>query len=282
MSSRYGIMGILLFFIILILAYENYEIWSSPSGVKSSRDGGRKEEVKAEVSLPVPSPRELAPREAFNVIAEKNAFSPERKEFSATAASAGGPGGVGGKPVTRPQITLYGVVLGENIQLASIINPGRPLHKGERETKTLKVGERIGEYKLAKIEPDRILMEAEDDSFEVLLFDPRAPKKRLDIKTVSKAPTPPSPQSGPTPQVQPVPPSVVAPGATVEPTPTPRTRPIIPRTRIPKTPETLSDGTFQDGGYEYVPDPSPADANLRRGRRPSVPTPVAPTPAPPQ
>ncbi len=277
MSSRYGIMGILLFIIVLILAYENYEIWSSPSGAKSSRDGGRKEEVKAEVPVPAPSPREPAPREAFNVIAEKNAFSPERKEFSATAAYAGGPGGAGGKPVTRPQITLYGVVLGENVQLASIINPGRPLHKGERETKTLKVGERIGEYKLAQIMPDRIVMEGEDDSFEVLLFDPRAPKKRPEIRTVSKAPTAAPPQPGPPAQVLPVPPSVMAPGPTVEPpTPTPRARMIPPRTRIPRTAEAPSEGTYQDGGFEYVPDPTPA-----RVRRPSVPTPAAPTPAPP-
>ena len=30
MSSRYGILCILLFFIVLILGYENYETWSSP------------------------------------------------------------------------------------------------------------------------------------------------------------------------------------------------------------------------------------------------------------
>ena len=36
-----------------------------------------------------------------------------------------------GKSVIRPQITLYGVVIAEDYQIASIINPGRPLHKGD-------------------------------------------------------------------------------------------------------------------------------------------------------
>ena len=43
----------------------------------------------------------------------------------------------------------------------------------------LKIGDRIGEYKLAKILPDRIALEAMEDAFEVLLCDPAKPKKRI-------------------------------------------------------------------------------------------------------
>ena len=43
---------------------------------------------------------------------------------------------------------------------------------------TVKLGDQIGEFKLAKILPDRITMEAAGDSFEVLLYDPRTPKTK--------------------------------------------------------------------------------------------------------
>ncbi len=66
---------------------------------------------------------------------------------------------------------LYGVVVGDDYQSASVSSPGRSLRKGERETMILKMGDRIGGYKLAKIAADRITMEAAGDSFEVLLYD---------------------------------------------------------------------------------------------------------------
>jgi hypothetical protein len=51
---------------------------------------------------------------------------------------------------------------------------------------TVKIGDRIGEYKLAKILPDRIALEAMEDTFEVLLYDLAKPKKRIYAKTESK------------------------------------------------------------------------------------------------
>ncbi len=90
------------------------------------------------------------------------------------------------KPIVRPQITLYGVTIGENYQSASISYPGRPLQKGEREIMTVKIGDRIGDYKLAKILPDRIGLEAPEDNFEVLLYDARTPKRRVVARTENK------------------------------------------------------------------------------------------------
>ena len=43
----------------------------------------------------------------------------------------------------------------------------------------LKIGDRVGEYKLVKILPDRIALEAMEDTFEVLLSDPNKPKQRI-------------------------------------------------------------------------------------------------------
>jgi hypothetical protein len=111
-------------------------------------------------------------------IAVKNIFSPDRKDFPAQSSDT--------RKVVRPQIILYGTTIGDDYQFASIVNPGRSLLRGERETMSLKVGDKVGDYKLAKVLPDRIVMEGGEDSFEVLLYDAKAPKKRTEVRTESK------------------------------------------------------------------------------------------------
>jgi hypothetical protein len=244
MTQRYGVLCSLLFFIVLILGYENYSAWSPPGPPAAKKDTGRKVEGKAEPYAGIAVPKEPVPREAFNVIGEKNIFNPDRKEFSSVAA------GAAAKPVTRPQISLYGVVIVGEYESATIINPGRTLHKGERETKTIKVGESVGDYKLAKILPDRIVMEGGEDSFEVLLYDPRSPKKRLEVRTPAApaAVTSASPSATPPGMPQPT-----APAGMLPPSPAPGVPPpvSVPRSvtpflvpRAPGSPGTLSEGVY--------------------------------------
>jgi hypothetical protein len=80
-------------------------------------------------------------------------------------------------------VILSGVVISDNYQSASVSSHGRALKKGEREIMTLKLGGKIGEYRLAKIADDRITLEAAGDSFEVLLYDRKKPKTRVEAKT---------------------------------------------------------------------------------------------------
>jgi len=43
---------------------------------------------------------------------------------------------------------------------------------------TVKEGQRVGEYTVAKVSPDRITLESPGDSFDILLYDPTKQKKR--------------------------------------------------------------------------------------------------------
>jgi len=264
MSPRYGILCAFLFLFILLLSYENYETWSSPGALAYKKEGDKKGEGKPEPLPGIPAAKDAAPRQSFDIVSEKNIFNPDRKEFSSQAT----PGM--GKPITRPPITLYGVVIAENYQIASIINPGRPLHKGEREIKTIKIGDSVGEYKLTKIMQDRIVLEGGEDSFEVLLYDPRSPKKRLEVKTPSvPAAITSAVPSAPFPEVRPtVPPAAVAPPPATPPSPRPTTPVPVPRSPSPKP----------EGGYQspatapvQTAPPSAADPGLWRGRRPVSP-----------
>jgi hypothetical protein len=198
MSSRYGVLGFLLFCVVLLLAYKNYEIWSHPLEWVPKKGAVKKPEAKTE-SLATEGRKEPSPHESILVIAEKNIFNPDRIEFPLLPVEQA-------KPLVRPQVILYGVMIAGGYQTASVVNPGRPLHKGEREIKTLKLGDQLGDYKLTKILPDRITLEAKEDSFEVLLFDPRFPKRRPEMKTTAK----PAEVTSPLPVPAPVPPPTPA------------------------------------------------------------------------
>lgn len=186
MSLKNGLLIILLSCAAVFLTLKNYAVWTRPiesthENKEATRPGNKPEPIllTEEGNAPSTVNSRLS-------IAQKNIFSPERKEFSAVPVEQS-------KPVARPQITLYGVVITPDYQSASAVNPGRPLYKGERETKTVKVGDRVGGYTLAKILPDRITMEAKGDGFDVLLHDPKAPKKRVETMIAEAKTVQPSP-----------------------------------------------------------------------------------------
>jgi hypothetical protein len=197
MSLRYGIFCFLLLFVVLVLFLKNYETWTFPMETFPGKEEINKPGTKVDGSLPTVNQKKPESIESNIFIAEKNIFNPERKDFPIISPSmAEQPK----KPMVRPKIILYGVTFAEEDQYALISNPGRPLQRGERETMTIKVGDRIGEYQLAKILTDRIIMESPEDTFETLLYDPKTPKTRTMMKTESKPTTitSTSPPLGPT------------------------------------------------------------------------------------
>ena len=186
MSSKYGLLSFFILGLVLLLIFKNYEVWTQPiEWVPEKNIGMRppsKPQSKPEVLSTFGTQKNPTSVKSYISIAEKNVFSPERKDFPI-------PMGNGKRQLVRPQIILYGVTIAGDYQAASVANPGRPLQKGERETFTVKKGERIGEYKLVKILSDRVTLEAEGDTFEVLLYDQSMGKRRSDIRTESKPAT---------------------------------------------------------------------------------------------
>lgn len=166
--------------------------------VTPDKEATKKPEEKIETPPTQAGQKGLTPVGSSISIAEKNIFNPERKDFPVQAVP---------KPAARPQIILYGVTIAGDYQAASVVNPGRSLHKGERETITLRAGEQIGGYKLAQVSSDRIVLEGAGDSFEVLLYDSTKMKKRTDAKTENKPTTVTNPfalAEGPKPALPPV------------------------------------------------------------------------------
>jgi hypothetical protein len=262
MSGKYFLLSLVLVIIILLLFLKNYEIWTYPVEWASEKETMKKLEKRPESPPVMVGQRNPTPIQSYISISEKNVFNPERKEFPILGADAR-------KPMVRPQVVLYGVGIAGNYKAASIANPGRPLTKGERELMTVKVGDSVGEYKLTKVLPDRITLEAAGDVFEVFLYDPKAPKRRANIKTENRPATVTSTQPGSAPSAVGAPPSTPPAGGPVPaspPTSVGASRPIAPREQVATPPPSIP----------ATPFPSP---EARRGRRP-VYTPPPSTPAP--
>jgi len=182
MSLRYGMISLFLALVFVLLIFKNYETWNQPIEALPEKEMTKKPEKKSEPYPITKDQEENTTIKTYVGIADKNIFSPERKEFPITLI----PGGELKKPIIRPQIVLFGISIVGDYQSATVSTPGKPLQKGERETTTLKIGESVGEYKVSKILSDRIMMAAGEDSYEVLLHDPKMPKKRTYVKTESK------------------------------------------------------------------------------------------------
>ena len=238
MSLRYAVLSLVALFAIFLLILKNYETWTRPIETAPERSTGKKQEAKIE-NPPAVRPQKVAGIAQPNAatIAVKNIFSPDRKDFPVQSSEA--------RKIVRPQVVLYGVTIGDGYQFASIVNPGRHLLRGERETLSLKVGDKVGDYRLAKISSDRIALEAEGDAFEVLLYDPKTPKKRSDVRTAVSTPTKP---------------------ATVT-----STLPAAPVPEAPKTPPSVAQKATPVQEKVSTPPPVPT--------RP-IPTPTAPTQVP--
>jgi hypothetical protein len=274
MSLKYGILSILLFIIIFLLALKNYGIWNHTTDILSERGSAKKSDTKTESPSTIGSSKNPISIESYIFIAEKNIFSPERKEFPIIAPPSTMAEQLK-KPMARPQIILYGVMISDDYQSATIVNQSRPLQKGEREMMTLKIGEQVGEYKLVKILFDRIMLEAPEDTLEVLLYDSKTPKKRSDIKTASKPATITSaiasPTTGPAevPKTTPVRETIEKPRETVQERVTPP--PSVPRPVTPASPPTTP-STPIPGRSRAMPTYPATGAQT-----PGTPTPVTPS-----
>ena len=195
MSWRYGVFSLLLFVAVVLLGLRNYGVWTQPMETLQEEGRAKKGETRVEGAFVAGRQKETTSIASTIAISEKNIFNPDRREFSITTPEQS-------KSMSRPQIILYGITIGKDYQAASLVHPGRPLRKGEREMITLRIGDKVGEYKLAKIQPDRITMESGDDFFDVLLYDASVPKKRAVVRTevrppevtsTAPAPSPPAP-----------------------------------------------------------------------------------------
>jgi Type II secretion system protein C len=215
----------LLLVVAAFLGVRLYEAWTARAPVAPAEPSSS---ASAEVAAPPAAVAPGPPLTAFNIVAERNLFSPTRTE---TAPEPPRAAGLTPAAPPAPKPRLYGVViLAEGRGRAYLEDVQR------RKVFSYSVGDLVGDARLEQIKADRVVLRRGGETFEVLLNDPAKPRQ----------PTPPSGvQSG----VQ----SSEA-GGVVRPTPT---RPPGPAPPI---------GGIRSPGRPRVPTPVPAPPPSSEGQ----------------
>ena len=182
MPKKFYLINFFLILIVVFLAVENYGEWTKSAPDGKDATSSKQRATASPLLASAGGKKEIPAPAQFRLISDKNIFSPDRKEFPIPLLTEVK------KPPVRPNVQLFGVAIGEEFQSAIISNPTRRADRGERETITVRQGDRVGEYTVAKILTDRITLESSGDSFDVLLYDPTKQKRR---PVVSPTPSPP-------------------------------------------------------------------------------------------
>ena len=161
----------LLLVVAAFLGVRLYVVWTARGPAPPTEPSAS---AAAEVAAPPPAVAPGPPLTAYNVVAERNLFSPTRSETAPEPPRSAGLTPVA-PPAPKPR--LYGVViLAEGRGRAYLEDVQR------RKVFSYSVGDLVGDARLEQIKADRVVLRRGGETFEVLLNDPAKPRQ----------PTPPS------------------------------------------------------------------------------------------
>lgn len=119
----------------------------------------------------------LPPETAYEGVLEKNIFSPNRKEYlPPPEASAENKPEVAELRIPGKKVVLYGVVLMEGYRKALVTNLEK---KGkERDVLWIREGETFGDFKVSRIEKDKVFLEGNGQEYEIALYGDDKPQRQ--------------------------------------------------------------------------------------------------------
>jgi type II secretion system (T2SS) protein C len=157
----------LLLVVAAFLGVRLYEAWALRAPAPPTEPASS---PSAEVAAPPAAVAPTPPLTAFNVVAERNLFSPTRSETAPEPTRAGGGPAAAAPPAPKPR--LYGVViLAEGRDRAYLEDMQR------RKVFAYSVGDLVGDARLEQIKSDRVVLRRGGETFEVLLNDPSKPRQ---------------------------------------------------------------------------------------------------------
>jgi len=180
MFSKLWLFNILFAAFAVFSGIKAYDIWYKKEMPKAEIPADSpKSEIRSEKRM---MSKNMPPESEYSIVAEKNLFSPDREEILPEAAEPE-PEIKAADPFGR-KITLYGVIMMDAYKAALVENPDRK--PDERKDKWVKEGDMLGEFQIAEIRKESILLADKDKKYEVLLYDKE--KSARKGKTTAAAP----------------------------------------------------------------------------------------------
>jgi len=206
MFSRIWLINVILLLLFAFFGVKAYGVWFQ------GNTGDKTPEIAGNPVQKTPKPvaalyeRKIPPETKYDALITLNLFHHERTE---TILGAPKPDEKSKKLSAVEQknmkqyfsnLTLYGLVITDDSAEALVSYPvARPVLKGRKaaipkntrrnikrlavkQTQWVKAGDTLGDFKVESIKPDRVLLKAGEQSYDLLLNDKEKPKKRAPAK----------------------------------------------------------------------------------------------------
>jgi len=174
MFSRIWFINIFLAVFVVFFGVKAYGVWSEgeKTGLQTGIDD--KPEVRP---MKRALKRGMLPESTYEIVVDKNLFSPERAEYIPEEPEPGST--VASLKISGKKVVLYGVVLKGSFKKALISNSD---FKGiGKKALWVKVGDTVGDLKVADIMKDKVLLSGGAKDYEILLYDKQKPKRQATI-----------------------------------------------------------------------------------------------------
>jgi hypothetical protein len=197
MFSKLWFINIVLVAGVIFFAVKTFDVWFKEQKQYPEPVPHARQEIQQEKQV---TKRNLPPESSYRTIADKNLFSEDRKEYLPPTIDPELESSLEHETEIKPfdgfgkNVTLYGVMIWDNVKKALITNPDRKtgepqdiwVQKGDTLLE-IKRRDSVATLKVDEILKDRILVRDESSKYEILLYDKEKARKREMIK-MDKAP----------------------------------------------------------------------------------------------
>ncbi|MBN2438464.1 MAG: hypothetical protein JXL20_07660 [Deltaproteobacteria bacterium] len=181
--SKIWLINVSLAALIVFFGIMSFDVWLNGDEAIPELQTGK----SPEKTLPVKGiiERTMPPESTFGIVVDKNLFSSNRTE-SIPEKDKTGP-----LNISEKMVFLYGVVIAGGRKQALISNPETKPEAGKYKPKDkwVKVGDAVGNFSVADIRKDRIILADGANQHEILLYDEKKPARKTTVAQPSAAPT---------------------------------------------------------------------------------------------
>ena len=177
MFPKIWLINVLLAAIVSFLGVETYKVWSRGEPTPKTVTGGAPPKAQPEKKI---IKRVAPPETAYEVVAEKNLFSPKRSEPDTKPAVAETPAAVPPQKTPGGRIYLSGVVIADDYKAALISKAAKKAN--EKPERWVRVGDSFGGFEVAEIQKDGVILLEGSQKYEIHLYDNSKPRSRQPAK----------------------------------------------------------------------------------------------------
>ena len=165
---------------VAFFGYQTFTIWFAKDRLEAHQPVGKTPDPQARKGVAY---RRNPPYKTFEVIAQKNLFSSDRREKLAVKAPT--PSRFQPSKSLDSRFALFGIVIDGDEKKALVSNLGKK-NASEKEYIWVKIGDKLGNLNVSEITPEQVIITEGGNTHTIRLSDQTNPQKRSISRKVIK------------------------------------------------------------------------------------------------